>query len=244
MTATTSDDTLFSIIAKMLTGLVDGHLSINTPDTGFSPEISPEWIKDKPAIKAVLAKMELTEIDGSGLSYGWLPDQVGYIQLRNMTIESLSPIHAAGKAEQAMSQALTALKGAQGIILDNRWNPGGSDDISPAYARFFADKIRPVFSKETRIGDHTGNHTKDHYGPRTNIAVTPTATHGFTGPVALLNSGFTASAAEIFTMAMQELPNVTVITQPMGKATKALGFPLTGHAPLIGMVLQMVWTLF
>lgn len=225
VTASTSDDALFSVITEMLTGLDDGHLSINAPDNGFSPEISPEWTKDKPAIKAVLAKMELTDIDNTGLSYGWLPNQIGYIRLRNMTIESLSPIHAAGKAEQAMSEVLTALKGAQGVVLDNRWNPGGSDDISMAYASFFADQSHPVFSKETRTGNH--------YGPRTTVTLTPSQSPGFTGPVALLNSGFTASAAEIFTMAMQELPNVTV----MGENTSG------AHSDILDRALPNGWSL-
>lgn len=241
VTAATTDDALFSVVTEMLTGLEDGHLFLNTQGGRFSPEISPEWIKDKPAIKAVLGQMELTDVDGAGLSYGWLPDQVGYIRLKNMTIKSLSPIHAAGKAEQAMSKVLAALEGAQGIVLDNRWNPGGSDDISLAYAGFFAAETRPAFSKETRIGDHiegptgghNGDHSQDRYGPRTNVSLMPSITPGFTGPVVLLNSGFTASAAEIFTMAMQDLPNVTV----MGEATSG------AHSDILDRALPNGWSL-
>lgn len=237
VTGSTSDDALFLIVTEMLTGLDDGHVSITTPTRGFSPEISPEWTMDKPAIEAVLSAMELTDVEGAGLSYGWLPDQVGYIQLQNMIAESLSPVHASSKAEQAMSEVLTALKGARGLVLDNRWNPGGSDGISMAYARFFADDTRAVFSKETRIRDlasgQTEDHSRHHYGPRSNVALTPSTSPGFSGPIVLLNSGFTASAAEIFTMAMQELPNVIV----MGENTSG------AHSDILERSLPNGWSL-
>ena len=45
------------------------------------------------------------------------------------------------------------------------------------------------------------------------IFIEPSKGRRYTGPVYLLTSDYTLSAAEVFTMAMRELPNVTHVGQ-------------------------------
>ena len=40
--------------------------------------------------------------------------------------------------------------GADAVILDLRYNPGGSDDVALAYARFFTDQPVTALTKTTR----------------------------------------------------------------------------------------------
>ena len=82
-----------------------------------------------------------------------------------------------------------------------------------------------VFSKETR--------NDNHYSARTTVHLTPSERTNYSGPVTVLNSAFTASAAEIFTMAMQEFPQVTV----MGEATSG------AHSDILERALPNGWSM-
>jgi len=91
------------------------------------------------------------------------------------------------------------------LILDLRYNPGGTDNVSMAYAGFFTQSSLPVFRKQTRI-------TTGMTAPFT-ATLAPQDTH-WPGPVILLTTRYTASAAEIFTLAMRELPQVVTLGEP------------------------------
>jgi C-terminal processing protease CtpA/Prc len=75
--------------------------------------------------------------------------------------------------------------------------------VALALAAPFADRERVVLSKCARLGDG--------WTEPQPIRLTRARGATFTGPTAVLISGSTASAAEVFSMVMRELPHVTLV---------------------------------
>ncbi len=110
--------------------------------------------------------------------------------------------------ESALDTALHDLRDAQALIVDVRRNGGGKDFLSLAIAgRFAANEIH-AYSKQARLGLGRSELIDVYVQPRGSVQ--------YLGPVYLLTSNETASAAEVFTLTMRELPQVTVI----GEATQ------------------------
>ncbi|MBE9601473.1 S41 family peptidase [Pedobacter sp. MC2016-24] len=101
-------------------------------------------------------------------------------------------------ARKIMDRAITDLKDVDGIILDIRFNGGGYDGFALEILSHFINKKTMAFSKRTWLG-------------KTFSAATPTymspSGQRFLGPVMLLTSRSTASAAEILAMASMGLKN-------------------------------------
>ena len=97
------------------------------------------------------------------------------------------------------------LKDTRSIIIDVRFNPGGSDIFSLMITNRFSSQRQRVLSKHTRT--FAGN------TPQVHAYTKPTSTP-YTKPVVVLSSDMTVSAAEIFLITMRALPNVTPIGDP------------------------------
>ncbi|MEE9389173.1 MAG: S41 family peptidase [Paracoccaceae bacterium] len=210
VTATTTPDELFEIFRGLVHGLEDGHVYFVDRENrrGHSPETGVPWGDALDDVR-VVAKTYLGDavigIDETGLSYGWLDGGVGYIRLTHMEANTGFGSTGASVAMAAIQTAAIALSDAQGIIVDVRFNPGGDDSISLAYAGAFTDHPVQAFSKVTQ--------TLDGFTPPHIEFTQPNGTVFLDQPVILLTSGYSASAAEIFTMALRELPQVTVMGQ-------------------------------
>ncbi|WP_368183781.1 S41 family peptidase [Aestuariibius sp. HNIBRBA575] len=206
-----TNDALWDRMVQSIKGLDDGHTYIYRPDAGigYSPANDVPWEEDLPAFRDLQIARGLTDIPNTGLSFTILDGNIGYVLLRHMETKSNILNTSTGVANSGFGQIADALQDTKAIILDNRFNPGGSDDISMAYAAFFADDTeRLAFSKRTRMS--VGFSETTEIILRRNA---DTEIH-LDQPVYLLNSEFTASAAEIFTMAIQDLPNVTILGEP------------------------------
>jgi hypothetical protein len=206
---TTLDDAaLFSLIQETLTGLDDGHTYIKAGETVWSPSLPTAWHDDRHLVRdtTFAAVPDLSDPSETGLRVGWAAPGIGYIHMTHMDPNTGLGQRANVVAAQSLSQVLSYLADADSIILDVRYNPGGSDDVSMAYAGFFTDTALPVFTKSTR--------TETGYTNPLTVMLEPQAA-SMNVPIALLTSPYTGSAAEIFTLAMRELPQVTT----MGMAT-------------------------
>lgn len=108
---------------------------------------------------------------------------------------------------EALDEALTDLAATDGLMIDIRYNGGGNDYISLAIASRFTESEFLAYKKFARDGaDVTA--TQSSY-------IAPSQYVNYTGkPVALLVSNDTASAAETFSLSMQQLPHVTLIGEP------------------------------
>jgi carboxyl-terminal processing protease len=101
-----------------------------------------------------------------------------------------------------LDEALAAFQGARAVIVDVTNNHGGYDSHAHAIAARFA-------------GRRSFAYTKVGYGAR-DVApqpffVEPSTSVRYLGPVYLLTSDVTLSAAEIFSLCMRALPNVVHI---------------------------------
>ncbi len=211
-----SDAELFSHLSETLVGLDDGHVQLYGADQQFSPSQRPDWLPDNASFtrKDVwqaardVVGTDLTAIDLTGVEYTLLPDGIGYIMIRHMSLDTPFGARSEPAMAQAFAQAANALSSARAVIVDIRYNPGGSDSVSFGVASHFTDTPIDVFTKTTRVGD-------DQSAPFT-ATLNPYGARPLPQPVVLLTSGLTGSAAEILTMALRDLPNVTVMGENTG----------------------------
>jgi carboxyl-terminal processing protease len=142
------------------------------------------------------------------VAWGQLPSGVGYISL--MLCESLSEVeggHADVEvARQTFDRILRDLAGVRGIIVDLRFNNGGWDRVPLALASHFTDRTLQAFTKQpVRRGVGLDTQT---------IEITPAGGARYTGPVAVLTSDATISAAEVGTLGLRARPNTRSFGRP------------------------------
>ncbi|NQX78639.1 S41 family peptidase [Gilvibacter sp.] len=159
--------------------------------------------------------------------WGKINEKVGYLQLNQMLgfadygIEQTDDIEAFFEqyfemAEEAIrhsdnevaginrlfNQVLDDFKGVEALIIDVRFNGGGSDEIGMVVLSFFNPQRKQVFSKQAWFQGALTPENKVylHAGERQS-----------TLPVYLLISPESASATEIMTLTSLEIPSVTRI---------------------------------
>jgi hypothetical protein len=161
--------------------------------------------------------------------YGMIAgEDIGYINILSMGGYSVI-----GNDEQVVRQMLDGILDALacpsgGIILDVRFNNGGQwsessdinnlgryrgyDAVSRALVSHFVESKQLLYMSQTRIkGTEEYSELTEFYADSDPII----NGHGsYIGPVVLLQSRGTFSAADVFTLAMQTLPNVTSIGTP------------------------------
>jgi len=91
-------------------------------------------------------------------------------------------------------------------VVDVRDNGGGYDGVSLRIAGYLIDRKRLAFTKSASKGEG--------FGARQSVFIEPRAAERYTGRIFLLTSGLTASAAEIFVLALLRHPRVTRIGEP------------------------------
>lgn len=164
------------------------------------------------------------DLYGNGLlNWGITKENVGYIQInwmlfyRDYTIEDSvkgddyaalyfqkagnNPLHMKEEVEQAkkiMDSVIVKLKDVDGIILDIRLNGGGYDAVALEILNHFSANKMIAFNKKTWLGKTFSEPTSIYLNP---------SKERFLGPVMLLTSHNTASAAEVMAMAAMGLNN-------------------------------------
>lgn len=223
---------LFDLLAGMLDGLNDGHLSLAAEIDGVRREFDPgEAQTYRNAARAGEAKGQTARearrafdravwfggvssllLEGTGVStgndwikYGLVAPDVGYFATFTSggfaSRDFSDPLGDLAILETALEDALARFEQAKvrAVIIDASMNHGGHDFISRAMASRFAAQETPAYVKYAADAD-------DPY--RTDVAIVPSEGRRFTGPVWLLTSDITVSAAEILTLSMRALPNV------------------------------------
>lgn len=196
----TSDDQLKMIFHEMIDPLNDNHTFIITTEnepriesgifdtlkvqTDFSLELIPSYVND------------FTHY-GTAIDYGTLPGNIGYIHLGDF-------IPSRKYFEDALDQLIGKLKDTEGLVIDIRDNPGGNDATAQYVAGRFADERKLYMNVRKKSGPGPNDFTQ-----AIPWHVEPTGGTRYTKPIVLLTSRWTQSAGETFTLAMQELTNVT-----------------------------------
>ncbi|QNH61737.1 S41 family peptidase [Hymenobacter sediminicola] len=235
ITATTPTDTLVQVFRQMVEPLHDGHITIsrgeailykgestrNTFKQTFKT-VQPEFWR---VTYAQLQKAGFGPVKGIGpdfkgkqVLYTSQNGSVGYLHLTRSFADISGAIGTEAqekkdqhKLERLFSQALKQLQGCQVLLLDLRDNGGGHSGYELA-GHFTQARYLANYKALRRPGGY------DLFTEPQPVYVTPAAGPQFTGPLVLLTSDQTASAAEDLAIALTQLPQVTQV----GTATKGM----------------------
>ncbi len=216
VTKETTDKELFEIFCAMLAPLKDGHVNLKAKGVDgfkgkYNPEDTPDFYKEFSSDRSVKELFALSENNLEQKGFGPAKDdttlfrhakskKLGY--LRVLEFEGLSR----KKADAALNRIMNAFDGLDGLIVDIRDNPGGTDAMVYQIAGRFVDKERVGHHRRTK----TGPGEEDFSEVKTRM-LKPLGKKQFTKPVVLLTNDTSFSAADVFSMVMKELPHVHVI---------------------------------
>ena len=154
---------------------------------------------------------EFTTAANNNLVYGKFTDPIGYLNIISMEGGDFSRIDdfsvQRSELETSIDRILEEFKDLEAIIVDVRFNGGGSDLLSLLIASRFADQKRLAFFKDaldTQAGD-------ENFIPLGKFFVEPRGDLQFTKNITVLTGSMTASAAENFILMMMPFPYVTII---------------------------------
>lgn len=228
------DEDLGDLFAEILEQLEDGHVCLDIDDedvvevdSRLDQQIAEEYSKrgkkgdvddyqdrqiekfDDIIQSIYLGDRYQTAFLGDAL-WGRINDQIGYFRIDSMEglargdyDSSLADLLALRPVLDAMLHDLGQLPA---MIVDVRMNDGGHDRVALSIAARFADQDYPFGTKQAFAN---GRWTE-----RQHLTLKPSQEPGYQGNVALLIGPETASAAEVFTLAMRTLPQTTLIGGP------------------------------
>jgi len=209
VTPETTTEELLTILCDMTRPFDDPHVNINYGETECMSHPLPSWLKDDNLDAVLDAVTEHVYGDDASttandlIAYRVLDGNFGYVFVPGMGGFADTPKDDLATIEAAMDEIVAAFSDVKGVVIDVRLNGGGEDGIGFAIADRFADKKRLAFSVQTRLGNGWTD-KRDYF-------VEPQGPAQFTGPVVLLTSAASVSAAETFAMALRVLPHVTVM---------------------------------
>ena len=228
-----SEEALFEALLFCLDGLGDGHVSLSAEIEGrrfatsgglsrieqraaAALDVGPGDPRFEAQLAAAVRSISAAAIDGireyivpgelhepsPQYKWGWATDRIGYLMISGMGDESGGDLpDQLARAHEIVEELLAELEGMQALVIDISFNGGGMDAFSHVIASHFADQPRLAYSK--------GPGAFPELRHPVHIAPCPTAT--FTGPIYLVSSDLTASAAEIFQLCMRVQPHVQLV---------------------------------
>lgn len=158
-------------------------------------EVTLSYASDDSPIKQA-GNDQLTWFASDGLGYLAIDAMLGFGDPED-NARDLAALDA------ALDAALSDLQDVEALIVDVRRNGGGKDFLGLAIAGRFAANETLAYRKQARLGSGRTE--------LVDVFVQPRGNQRYLGPVVLLTSETTASAAEVFTLAMRELPQVVVV---------------------------------
>ncbi|WP_188316145.1 S41 family peptidase [Chitinophaga agrisoli] len=140
-----------------------------------------------------------------------LPGNLGYIKLTqfNISVKSLAVAYA----------AMQLVANTRALIIDLRENHGGGSNIGPVMESYFLPANKPLLEIKNRAGNME------------TLKTVPWLTQDkYKGPLYILVSKTTASAAEAFTYTLQASKRATVVGQrSAGAANMNTFYPVNDH---------------
>ncbi|MFK7734223.1 MAG: S41 family peptidase [Pseudomonadales bacterium] len=144
--------------------------------------------------------------DNDMLLWGTIGTNIGYLRIDRMLVSEQSVDEQLIELAEVLDEVFTDLADTTAMIVDIRINQGGTDAIGLAIANRFADRERMAVRKFARSanGDTVAQE----------VLLQPIDGSAYLQPTVLITSGTTTSAAEVFALAMREIPHVTHIGEP------------------------------
>ena len=216
VTSATSDDELFDILCEMLAPLNDGHVNLTAQTNGhrkrhFTPEKQPRFWREFTSRQQIKQLFETTEktLVANGFSQPKPSEAWMLYYSRSQTFGYLRILELEGINRQTLAAALDRIgrdfKDFAGVIIDLRDCPGGDDDTAITIINRFCDRRRVAFHRRTKFGPG-----EDDLSPLKTWHIEPEGDARFTGPIVLLTCDSVFSGGEAFTLAIKQLPYVTI----------------------------------
>lgn len=211
--AATSDEALFALLSELLSPFDDAHINLYGPlGAAFEPARPVPWIGSSQlfvnAIKANYLAGPPSKAAGGNLAYGRLKAGPAYLCLLGMEGYATGGFDAEAVAlESALDEALVASRGAPGLILDLRFNGGGHDAHALAVAARFARERTLAYTRAVRLGDGWAAEERFYVEPEAGRPA-------WDGPLVVLASGATTSAAEVLALCLKALPGTVIVGEP------------------------------
>ena len=222
VTAETTDDELWAVLAEVGGLLNDVHVTLRDPEAGRLARSGGRSIGVGPfddgtfsldLVEEAYVEAGLASLMDGTIQYGWLADSLGYVR-----VSAFRDPEASGRA---MDEVVGAFEGARGVILDVRHNGGGDDRAGKAIAsRFVAEPRLYMTVAMRKLGQ-----TPAAFAEPVEWWLRPAGPRQYTGPVALLVNSRSISAAENVALAMRAVPHAVL----MGETTAGV---MADAAPL------------
>lgn len=232
LTAGTGSRRLFECCCEMLVPLRDGHVELHTPVGHFHGgdvvaslgDAAGELEEEDVDLVARILEWQRRAATivrerylhggsrrsaGGALEWGRLDGDTGYLAIRRMALlggRSDDPRGDQRAAAASLARALGELGDVGELVVDLRDNGGGYDGVALRLAGHLIDRKRLAFTKAAskRVG----------YAPVQRVYVEPRGATRYRGRLTLLTSRLTASAAEVFVLALLQRPQVRRIGEP------------------------------
>ena len=220
--AGTTDQQLYDILVKMTRPLGDAHTSLEADDIGEFEGLRPGTRAGSKAFSARTNKaidtylgVPLRSWGNRQISYADLPGRLGYLRInrfiayKGSTADDIFYNDDRAELDRALNGVFTKARvhSMRGLIVDVRNNGGGFDALGLQVASRLTGKPYLAYAKAARNG-------KTFTKPQ-RITVRPAKAPAYRGPVAVLTSDLSVSAAETFTQAtMGRTPRPTRIGAP------------------------------
>jgi CubicO group peptidase (beta-lactamase class C family) len=204
----TTDDELWALLGQIVGLLNDVHVTVSDPKSerrvrsggrsiGVGPFDNGEFSLD--LVAKTYATRGLRPAADGALHYGWLPGEIGYLHIGRF--------HDPDASAHATDEAIAALDGAKGLVVDVRHNGGGDDRVGQAIASRFVVTSRPYMAVAMRRPGAVPAAFLDPVEWR----LSPAGPVQFTKPIVLLVNSRSISAAENFALAMRAVPQAIVV---------------------------------
>jgi hypothetical protein len=207
--ASATPEQLFGIFREMIEPLRDAHTFLLAPELQqrwFGSRVDPEPLTDAErarALEIVETKYLHTPLRtwaNGRVSFGMLPDSIGYLRIRSFSTYVPDAGYAAwlDALDAALDAAFADTRGWRGLVIDVRVNGGGSDPLGLAIAARLTASPYTAYAKVARADPDDATRMT----ARQPSVVTPSTRPGWRGPVVELTSRYSVSAAETFTQAL------------------------------------------
>jgi carboxyl-terminal processing protease len=171
---------------------------------------------EQQSIDAILSHVvmdsEIEVNDNETMFWATFENNIGYLNVTTMNINEFGDNDnnvAQNKVilTETLDEVMQYFTDVDGVIIDVRNNDGGDDFVSRMITSRFIDQSLHVYSKQARLSDSRT--------PLQQVFIEPQGDTQFLGPLAVMTSASTYSAAEIFAMSMRQRANTVLV----GEAT-------------------------
>jgi hypothetical protein len=186
---------LANIISEMLDHLEDLHVYVQVDGQhvfGYNRDrpLNANW-------KARASLIGHITATGHDLDWGRTADGIGYVNVYKLSDPSLP---------QVFDEVLGQMADTKGLIIDLRFNGGGSEPLGCQIAGRLLDRPRVYSLSQYRAGPKQTD-----LGPKNERTCGPSGPWHYIGPVVVLQGQKTMSSAESFALALAQCPQVTTL---------------------------------